>query len=54
VTVVYSPDYPIRFYTQLTGLTSTVLRFNIRMTNRYQGVRLAIIAGKATASAWQR
>jgi len=47
-----------RFYTQLTGFTSTALRFSIRMTNRYKGVRLgsvaehrrvadAIIAGKA-------
>jgi DNA-binding FadR family transcriptional regulator len=33
-----------RFYTQLTGFTSTALRFSIRMTNRYKGVRLASIA----------
>jgi DNA-binding FadR family transcriptional regulator len=50
-----------RFYTQLTGFTSTALRFSIRMTNRYKGVRLAsvadhkrvsdaILAGKAQAA----
>jgi DNA-binding FadR family transcriptional regulator len=50
-----------RFYAQLTGFTSTALRFSIRMTNRYKGVRLAsvadhkkvadaIIAGKASAA----
>jgi DNA-binding FadR family transcriptional regulator len=50
-----------RFYAQLTGFTSTALRFSIRMTNRYKGVRLAsvadhkkvadaIIAGKAGAA----
>jgi DNA-binding FadR family transcriptional regulator len=33
-----------RFYTQLTGFTSTALRFSIRMTNRYKGVRLASVA----------
>jgi DNA-binding FadR family transcriptional regulator len=32
-----------RFYTQLTGFTSTALRFSIRMTNRYKGVRLASV-----------
>ena len=50
-----------RFYAQLTGFTSTALRFSIRMTNRYKGVRLAsvadhkkvadaIIAGKSSAA----
>jgi DNA-binding FadR family transcriptional regulator len=50
-----------RFYAQLTGFTSTALRFSIRMTNRYKGVRLAsvadhkkvadaILAGKAIAA----
>jgi DNA-binding FadR family transcriptional regulator len=33
-----------RFYAQLTRFTSTALRFSIRMTNRYKGVRLASIA----------
>ena len=51
-----------RFYAQLTGFTATALRFSIRTTNRYKGVRLAsvadhkkvadaIIAGKAGAGA---
>ena len=50
-----------RFYAQLTGFTSTALRFSIRMTNRYKGVRLAsvsvhkkvsdaILAGKPAAA----
>jgi DNA-binding FadR family transcriptional regulator len=33
-----------RFYAQLAGFTSTALRFSIRMTNRYRGVRLGSIA----------
>jgi DNA-binding FadR family transcriptional regulator len=33
-----------RFYAQLTGFTSTALRFSSRMTNRYKGVRLASVA----------
>jgi DNA-binding FadR family transcriptional regulator len=33
-----------RFYTQLTGFTATALRFSIRMTNRYKGVRLGSVA----------
>ena len=33
-----------RFYAQLTGFISTALRFSIRMTNRYKGVRLASVA----------
>jgi DNA-binding FadR family transcriptional regulator len=33
-----------RFYAQLTGFTSTALRFSIRTTNRYKGVRVACIA----------
>jgi DNA-binding FadR family transcriptional regulator len=33
-----------RFYAQLTELTSTALRFSIRMTNRYKGVKLASVA----------
>jgi len=33
-----------RFYAQLTGFTATALRFSIRMTNRYKGVRLASVA----------
>ena len=33
-----------RFYAQLTGLTATALRFSIRTTNRYKGVRLASVA----------
>ena len=33
-----------RFYAQLTGFTSTALRFSIRTTNRYKGVRLASVA----------
>jgi len=51
-----------RFYAQLTGFTATALRFSIRTTNRYKGVRLAsvadhkkvadaIMAGKPTAAA---
>jgi DNA-binding FadR family transcriptional regulator len=50
-----------RFYAQLTGFTSTALRFSIRTTNRYKGVQLAsvadhkkiadaIIAGRAVAA----
>jgi DNA-binding FadR family transcriptional regulator len=50
-----------RFYAQLTGFTATALRFSIRTTNRYKGVKLAsvadhkkvadaIIAGKQTAA----
>jgi DNA-binding FadR family transcriptional regulator len=33
-----------RFYAQLAGFTATALRFSIRMTNRYKGVRLASVA----------
>ncbi|MGB6309992.1 MAG: FadR/GntR family transcriptional regulator [Steroidobacteraceae bacterium] len=33
-----------RFYAQLTGFATTALRFSIRMTNRYKGVRLASVA----------
>ncbi len=33
-----------RFYAQLTGLIATALRFSIRTTNRYKGVRLASVA----------
>ncbi len=33
-----------RFYAQLTGFTSTALRFSIRATNRYKGVQLASVA----------
>ncbi len=33
-----------RFYAQLTGFTSTALRFSIRTTNRYKGVQLASVA----------
>jgi DNA-binding FadR family transcriptional regulator len=33
-----------RFYAQLTGLTATALRFSIRTTNRYKGVKLASVA----------
>ena len=33
-----------RFYAQLTGLIATALRFSIRATNRYKGVRLASVA----------
>ncbi len=33
-----------RFYAQLTGFSATALRFSIRMTNRYKGVRLASVA----------
>jgi DNA-binding FadR family transcriptional regulator len=33
-----------RFYAQLTGLTATALRFSIRTTNRYKGVRFANVA----------
>ncbi|MGH8252645.1 MAG: FadR/GntR family transcriptional regulator [Steroidobacteraceae bacterium] len=51
-----------RFYAQLTELTSTALRFSIRTTNRYKGVKLAsvadhkrvadaIIAGRPTVAA---
>ena len=32
-----------RFYAQLAGFTATALRFSIRMTNRYKGVRLASV-----------
>jgi DNA-binding FadR family transcriptional regulator len=50
-----------RFYAQLAGFTATALRFSIRTTNRYKGVKLAsvadhkkvadaIIAGKQTAA----
>lgn len=51
-----------RFYSQLTGLTSTALRFSIQTTNRYKGVTQAsvpahrkvsdaIIAGKPVVAA---
>jgi DNA-binding FadR family transcriptional regulator len=33
-----------RFYAQLTGFSATALRFSIRATNRYRGVRLASVA----------
>jgi DNA-binding FadR family transcriptional regulator len=33
-----------RFFAQLTGFSATALRFSIRMTNRYRGVRLASVA----------
>jgi DNA-binding FadR family transcriptional regulator len=33
-----------RFYAQLTGFVATALRFSIRTTNRYKGVRLASVA----------
>ena len=33
-----------RFYIQLTELTATALRFSIRTTNRYKGVKLADVA----------
>jgi DNA-binding FadR family transcriptional regulator len=33
-----------RFYAQLTGFIATALRFSIRTTNRYKGVKLASIA----------
>ena len=33
-----------RFYAQLSDLIATALRFSIRMTNRYKGVRLASVA----------
>ena len=33
-----------RFYAQLSEFISTALRFSIRMTNRYKGVRLASVA----------
>lgn len=33
-----------RFYSQLRELTATALRFSIRTTNRYKGVRLASVA----------
>jgi DNA-binding FadR family transcriptional regulator len=33
-----------RFYAQLMGFTATALRFSIRTTNRYKGVRLASVA----------
>ena len=33
-----------RFYEQLTELTETALRFSIRTTNRYKGVKLASVA----------
>ena len=39
-----------RFYAQLTGFTSTALRFSIRMTNRYKGVRLASVAAHKKVS----
>ena len=50
-----------RFYCQLTGFIATALRFSIRMTNRYKGVKLAssadhkivadaIIAGRPAAA----
>lgn len=35
-----------RFYAQLTGLIATALRFSIRTTNRYKGVRLASVADR--------
>ena len=41
-----------RFYSQFTDLISTALRFSIRATNRYKGVRLASIPDhKAVADA---
>ena len=33
-----------RFYAQLTELTATALRFSIRTTNLYKGVRLVSVA----------
>lgn len=33
-----------RFYAQLTELTTSALRFSIRTTNRYKGVKLASVA----------
>jgi len=33
-----------RFFAQLTGFSATALRFSIRMTNRYRGVRLTSVA----------
>lgn len=33
-----------RFYAQLAGFTATALRFSIRTTNRYKGVKLASVA----------
>ena len=50
-----------RFYSQLTGFIATALRFSIRTTNRYKGVKLAssadhkkvadaIIAGRPAAA----
>lgn len=33
-----------RFYAQLTRFTATALRFSIRTTNRYKGVKLASVA----------
>jgi DNA-binding FadR family transcriptional regulator len=33
-----------RFFAQLSGFTSTALRFSIRATNRYKGVQLASVA----------
>jgi len=33
-----------QFYTHLTELTATALRFSIRTTNKYKGVRLASVA----------
>jgi len=33
-----------RFYAQLSDFIATALRFSIRMTNRYKGVRLASVA----------
>ena len=50
-----------RFYAQLAGFSATALRFTIRTTNRYKGVKLAdvadhrkvsdaIIAGRATVA----
>ena len=33
-----------RFFAQLTGFSTAALRFSIRMTNRYRGVRLASVA----------
>jgi DNA-binding FadR family transcriptional regulator len=51
-----------RFYAQLSELIESALRFSIKLTNRYKGVRLAsvadhkkvadaILAGKADAAA---
>jgi len=39
-----------RFYAQLSEMTATALRFSIRTTNRYKGVKFASVAAPASSA----